>query len=60
MLNPAVGQIVRHNRLEGKMIVRSVSENGVTVELLPISGEEGDYIEVPVTELVQADELSEA
>ena len=60
MVNPQVGQIVRHSRFEGNMIVRAVGKNGITVELLPISSQLEDYTDIPIVELVAAEELYEA
>lgn len=60
MLNPKVGQIVRHSRFEGNMIVKAVSERGVTVELMPLSNEEAYVGDIPIVELLPADELNEA
>ena len=57
VLNPEVGQIVRHQSFGGNLVVKSVGESGVVVEFLPMSGEVEAHFRVPFTEVLPAREL---
>jgi hypothetical protein len=57
LLNPEVGQIVRHHSFDGNLIVKSVGESGVVVEFLPTSGEVEAHFRIPFTEVLPAREL---
>lgn len=60
MLNPEVGQIVKHHSFDGNFVVKSVGESGVVVEFLPMFGEIEAYFGIPFTEVLPARELYRA
>ncbi|HMF53889.1 MAG TPA: hypothetical protein VK593_06040 [Edaphobacter sp.] len=54
---PETGQVVRHEGYDGKMIVKEVSADGRTVELIAMHGEP-HTLNVPSSELLPGEDLS--
>jgi hypothetical protein len=55
---PETGQVVRHADYDGKMIVKSVSEDGQAVDLVAMHGDPHTLTNVPSTELLPGEDLS--
>ncbi len=57
LVNPRVGQVVRHYGFNETMLVKSVEPNGIVVEFCLASNEDKGYPDMPIIMFFPASEL---
>lgn len=55
---PEIGQIVHLDNVEGQLIVKAVSEDAQTVDLVSAHGTRRSFGKVPVADLLPGEDLS--
>lgn len=55
---PEIGQIVHLDNVEGQLIVKAVSEDAQTVDLVSAHGTPRSFGKVPVADLLPGEDLS--